>query len=115
MKGERELMHIPPEVNAMLKEGESVSRLDLSGWVVLKHLLSPGDTIIVFEGNRQPLLFGRAVRCEVRRISNNNLLGLRLLTVPVFDDRGDAWNRGVIDGWVDCMWSTWKVETKVKE
>ena len=83
----------------LLREDEKVEKLDLSGWIVLRHLIGASDEIVIrHDGIHR--LFDRPVRAVVRGVSSNNLVAIDLITEGAKDRNGHVWSQQ-IDGWLD--------------
>jgi hypothetical protein len=97
----------------LLKEGETVERLNLGGWIVLSNLLAIGDEVIIDYDSYYPQLFVEPVRATITNISSNNLLKIDLQTEGAKSERGSLWPTGEHPYWLDCKFQCKKIVKQV--
>lgn len=96
---------------ALLEPGETITKLDLRGWIVLGNLISAGDEAIIdWPDNHIPQLFDRPIRVTITGVTSNNLLRLNIQTAGAKDDRGVEWKTGDKLGCFSVMRYVWKIE-----
>ena len=84
-----------------MSEQATFKKLDLSGWIVLKNLIAPGDEIMIRHDGISNL-FDRDVHAIVTGVSSNNLVGIEILTEDVHGPMGGLWDK-YPSHWVDIM------------
>ena len=92
----------------LLKEGETVERLNLQGWIVLSNLLAIGDEVIIDYSGYIPPLFVEPVRATIIDI-RENLIKINLQTEGAKGSRGSLWPTGEYPYWLDCMFKCKKI------
>jgi hypothetical protein len=94
------------QISHLLEPGERAEPLNLGGWIVLSKQLQEGDHIIIHDCcwfNHQP------VRAVVRMVNFINNVAITLLTAGATDANGREWQTGLIPGFMDIKWHTYKV------